>query len=185
MYSIQMCNLGKRDRFMSLIQFTYFCFQLSTYKRHVTDIPACSASYTRICLYLGEEQESNMNCSIPVSHLSLSTGNSPPAKHPRRCDSLGWIHMQWQWNFKALQHIFPLFLSSQMFFYDNCSEQYRNSRFCSVVEESQAKTTKKDITKECDAVAHQIREVLQMEWMQGTCVIIRFHFFGHLIWLTW
>lgn len=89
--------------------------------------------------------------------------------------------MQWQWNFKALQHIFPLFLSSQMFFYDNCSEQYRNSRFSSVVEESQAKTMKKDITKECDAVAHQIREVLQMERMQGTCVIIRFNFFGHLI----
>lgn len=138
----QMCNLGRRTHFLSPIQFTYFCFQLITYKGHVTDVPACSVSYTRICLYFGEswEQESSMNCSIPVSQLSLGTGNSLPAKRPRWCDSLGWIYRQWQWNFKGLQHIFPLFLNSQMFSCDYCSEQYRNSCFSSVVEERQAKT---------------------------------------------
>lgn len=96
----------------------------------------------RISLYFGEtrEQESNMNCSIPVSQLSLSTGNSLPAKRPKWYDSVGWIHVQWQWNFKGLQHIFPLFLNSQIFSYDHCSEQYRNLCFSSVVEERQAKT---------------------------------------------
>lgn len=183
MYSIQMCSLGKKTRFLSLIQFIWFCFQLITYKRNVTDVPICSVSYTRICLYFGEtqEQESNMNCSIPVSQLSLSTGKSSPAKCPRWCDLLGWIHMQWQRNFKGLQHIFPLFLNSQMFFYYYRSEQYRNSCFSSVVE----KTGKDKKTVEYITVGHHIRDALQMEWIQGICVIIKFNFFCHLIWLTW
>ena len=46
-------------------------------------------------------------------------------------------------------------------------------------------TAKDKKTMEYIAVGHQIREAVQMERIQGICVIIRFNFFGHLIRLTW
>lgn len=93
LYSIQMCNLGKRTHFWSLIQFIYFCFQLVNRRDMSLILPAVCPTPGSACILMRLGPESNTNCSIPVSQLSLSAGKSPPAKHPRWCDSLGWIHM--------------------------------------------------------------------------------------------